>query len=368
MNILHISKDEKFIDKAIKTFNSFHDISNTFIVLSNALKYISQRDEVLLYSLPELIKSCMFGELDKYDVIVFHALTIEHKIILRLLKKRHGQKIVWIGFGFDYYNYSNEPMTMDDYVKNCSFKIKVKKSLVTLVKKIIGLENVYHKVDYFSPVIQSEYPLFKKLINFDAKYLDWDYGSTFSTLHSFKGKKATGDNILLGNSATETNNHISALNIINSLAGSREIIIPLSYGDNNYKTWLKNELKGFDMKFKVLDGFMPIDDYFNVLLGCQYVVMNHVRQQALGNIIVMLSLGAKVFLQKKNPLFIELKNLGFVIYSIDDIEQDSFTPLSKENQDKNVELTHQLYNDERINEKTLNFIKELKDNAANIAP
>lgn len=360
MNILHISKDEKFIDKAISTFDSVNSITNRFIILSKRLKYISKRDKVLLFTLPKLIKNCMSGGFDKYDVIIFHSLTVEHKILLKVLKKRQGQKIVWIGFGFDYYNYSNQPITMDDYVKSSNFKGKVKELFSTLVKKLLGLENSYHKIDYFSPVIQSEYAMFKRLINFDAKYLDWDYGSTFSTLHSFKGKEITGNDILLGNSATETNNHVSALNTIKNIVGNEEIVIPLSYGNNSYKIWLKNELEEFDMKFKVLDGFMPIDDYFKVLLNCQYVVMNHVRQQALGNIIVMLSLGAKVFLQKKNPLFSELKNLGFIIYSIDDIEHDSFTPLSSESKERNIELTHQLYNDERINKKTLDLIKELK--------
>lgn len=360
MNILHISEDEKFIDKAIKTFNSFNEVTNTFIVLSKTLKYINSQEEVLLYSLPKLIKICLLGGLNKYDAIIFHGLTPEHKMILRFLKKRQEQKIVWIGFGFDYYNYSNQPITMDSYVKKSSFKGKVKELFSTLVKKSLGLENSYHKIDYFSPVIQSEYVMFKRLINFDAKYLDWDYGSTFSTLHSFKGKEITGNDILLGNSATETNNHVSALHTIKNIVGNEEIVIPLSYGNNSYKIWLKNELEEFDMKFKVLDGFMPIDDYFKVLLNCQYVVMNHVRQQALGNIIVMLSLGAKVFLQKKNPLFAELKNLGFIIYSIDDIAHDSFTPLSSENKKRNIELTHQLYNDERINKKTLDLIKELK--------
>ncbi|WP_105902595.1 TDP-N-acetylfucosamine:lipid II N-acetylfucosaminyltransferase [Vibrio gangliei] len=361
MKILHISRDEKFIDKAIETFKSFDEINNTFIILSKGLKYISNKDDVVLYSFPKLIKSCLLGEFYKYDVIIFHGLTTEHKIILRLLHKRHGQKIVWIGFGFDYYNYSQQKVITDNYVNPLNSKGRLRLFCVKFIKKIINLDGAHYKIDYFSPVIKSEYSIFKKLMKLEAKYIDWDYGSTFSTLNSLKNKKIFGDGILLGNSATETNNHISALNLIKDIVGDKKIIMPLSYGSNDYKEWLKNEIKKFDLNFNVIDSFMPIDDYFNMLLSCQYVVMNHIRQQALGNIIVMLSLGAKVFLKKDNPLYFELKNLGFIIYLIDDIQYDSFMiPLSTEDMTNNRKLAYSLYNDEIIKEKTLKFIKEIK--------
>ena len=65
---------------------------------------------------------------------------------------------------------------------------------------------------------------------------------------------------------------------------------------------------------------MTIDEYINTLSSCSVVIMNHIRQQGLGNIIIMLYLGARVFLRKENPIYGFFKNEGAKIFSIEDLE------------------------------------------------
>lgn len=363
MNILHISGDEKFIDKAIETFNEVDFVTNTFFILSNELKYIKNKESVRLLDFLDILNLFAFKEFKKYNAIIFHGLTSKQKLILKFLPKSSEQKIVWIGFGFDYYDYIDASVFLDEYLEVPSFKNIVSSYFKSFVFKVLRLDSSFNKVDYFSPVLASEYVAFKNAVKINAKYLDWDYGSTFSILEKFKNKKITGDNILLGNSATRTNNHISAFDLINNLVSDKKIVLPLSYGDKNYKKWLEYEMKRFDLNFEVLDKFLTLEEYFEVLLGCKYVIMNHVRQQALGNIIVMLSLGAKVFLRPKNPLYSYLIEKGFYVYSVEDIDLDSFKEISSYKANENMRLTHELYNENMLKNKTLNLIGEIKSNA-----
>lgn len=59
-----------------------------------------------------------------------------------------------------------------------------------------------------------------------------------------------------------------------------------------------------------------------MVLSCGNVIMNHVRQQAVGNIILMLYLGAKIYLRKENPIYSFLKENNFTVYLVEDILND----------------------------------------------
>ena len=61
---------------------------------------------------------------------------------------------------------------------------------------------------------------------------------------------------------------------------------------------------------------MPLSDYTKLMQTCKVVIMNHYRQQAVGNIISAVYLGAKVFLNKENSAYLYLKGLGCPIYEI----------------------------------------------------
>jgi hypothetical protein len=48
---------------------------------------------------------------------------------------------------------------------------------------------------------------------------------------------------------------------------------------------------------------MPLDEYNDLVAGCDVVIMNHRRQQALGNIGTALNAGATVYLDEANPVY-----------------------------------------------------------------
>ena len=102
-----------------------------------------------------------------------------------------------------------------------------------------------------------------------------------------------------------------------------KIVCPLSYGENSYQQIIiETGREIFGDKFLPVVDYMPIQQYVGILINCGFVIMNHVRQQALGNILIMLYLGAKVFLREENPVYTFLKNHGAILFSIQTLEED----------------------------------------------
>ena len=62
---------------------------------------------------------------------------------------------------------------------------------------------------------------------------------------------------------------------------------------------------------------MDIEAYNAKLQSCGIVVMNHYRQQAVGNILTTLWLGAKLYLNECNPVYQYLHKLGIILFSIE---------------------------------------------------
>jgi hypothetical protein len=111
---------------------------------------------------------------------------------------------------------------------------------------------------------------------------------------------------------------------------------------------------------------MPIQDYVATIKQCGYVIMNHKRQQAVGNIVIMLYLGARVFLREENPTFPFLKDLGVVISSVQELEKDIsllHTPLSIEEKERNKRLVSDYWSRESGIART----KALVDRALSLA-
>jgi hypothetical protein len=61
---------------------------------------------------------------------------------------------------------------------------------------------------------------------------------------------------------------------------------------------------------------MSLKKYNKTISQCSIVIMNHYRQQSVGNIVAMLWIGSKVYLDEKNTFYHYLKRIGIVVYSI----------------------------------------------------
>lgn len=363
IKIAHIAFDNIFIDTAYRSFErAYPKCNDVFIFSKKPWQFIKNNDLFIEKSKLETLNPFFAKLLWKYDIIVLHSLA-NFMIPIALMPKR--AKIIWLGMGYDYYSraFSADTLDVGLYLDETRGVIKdgllpginkysIKSRLIKVVNRVLGSKILFrwalNKIDIFSPVLPVEYNMVKNKFNVKSfpKYAPWNYGNLENDfVRNFMGKRVSGDWILLGNSAGATNNHLEAISLLSKLdlnSSKYKIVTPLSYGDNNYAKKIKDYgAANLGESFYPIEKFMPIDDYIKLLQKCGFVIMNHVRQQAMGNIIIMMYLGAKIFLRSESAIYTFFKGLGATIYSVEELE------LNKELLNSKLEL------DEIINNRTI---------------
>ncbi|MFT2791569.1 TDP-N-acetylfucosamine:lipid II N-acetylfucosaminyltransferase [Serratia sp. T13T92] len=372
--ILHLAADEKFIDDAISQFDAVNEGVNEYWVISKkeTPEFVKSK-RVKVFSFQKFLIMCILGKLNNFDAIIFHSLTQPAKIACLFSSAR--VKKAWIGFGFDYYSIieNDELCVLKPETRKIAIDIygnaKPNSLVSSIIKKIISILFNPKSIDYFSPVLFSEFSLVSEKFNCEMNYVDWNYCGFVNTLHLLGDLKVNYDSkkVLLGNSCTPTNNHIDAFKDVFNFGLGYKIVVPLSYGDTNlYKDKIVRlfyeSFKSEDLQ--LLTDFISFDEYVNLLQDCPFVVMNHLRQQGLGNIIISLFVGAYVFLDKANPLYAFLSESGFDIYSIDDIK--TVHSLPKPDVTKNRSIILSIWGAEAQFSKTERFINIMTSNDSDV--
>lgn len=345
LKIAHIALDEKFIEAAADIFELAWPQQNHFYIISpKPWRYLKERTIYQSLSKKEMLQYILTkrSELKAYDVVILHGLPTAWLIPMVLLK----QSYVWLGWGYDYYNRSFddallvEPLILPKTLECLSNQDNVGSvnfswiSLIKLMAKKILESGLFYKLamrnlKVFSPVLPEEYELVKQKYGLgkNTRYFPWNYG--ILEKHLAKNIQLDGitnaNSILLGNSATPTNNHLEALDVILNSGSERAVYIPLSYGSVPYARLVKEYIRSkpvLSAQCKVLDTFVPLDEYNAIINNCGFVIMNHVRQQALGNIVAMMYRGAKIFLREESILYKHFKEKNAYIYSVQELELD----------------------------------------------
>ena len=339
MKILHIATDEKFIDHAYPVFEKVYPASNEVFVFTynKELKYVKLIPDYIENKPSHFFRG--FAKLPKskyvkYDLIVFHSFD---ELIYREIKNvPDGIPVIWLGWGFDYYSdlLSDIPLILGETLRlrgnlgKVANKYKVFSRLKKIVRKLFhdrSKMRAVEKVSVFSPVLPQEYLMVKnsrKWKNF-PEFESWNYGTLEDNLiKGFEGERVFGNAILVGNSATYTANHVEVFSLLHKLKISgRKIFSPLSYGDEKLtaKIVATGEMYFSDC-FVPLTEFVPVEEYVSTIRQCGYVIMNHVRQQAVGNIVIMLYLGARVFVRQENPVLKYFRDSGVVLSTVQELE------------------------------------------------
>lgn len=328
--IMHVMFDEKFNDMAIRQFEDAKPGISEYWVTSS--KFV--------YTKSPLARSCrqrdLQDQLCRPEVVgvIFHSLPPSRYKLLKDIQK--SKRVIWLGWGYDYYdtllsNYFSDGLLLPS-TKTLMRKMQNKplaRMIASRVKDIIqlriirefGLQKVLSRVDLFVPVLDVEKQLACQFNSwFKPDYLPWNYG-TVEDDFSIEYTKETllGPDILVGNSATYENNHLEIFDYLemNFDLRGRTIYAPLSYGDERYRDQIiAVAKKRFGSQFVPLTSFMAKDAYIELLLRCGYVFMNHLRQQALGNICMMMLMGAKVYMNVSSVLYQWLSARGATIQSI----------------------------------------------------
>jgi dTDP-N-acetylfucosamine:lipid II N-acetylfucosaminyltransferase len=377
LKIVHLVRDDKFIDFAFETFEDVYPGQNKYILLSftKKLKYLKKTPVDIINPIKFIFQN-MFMDQDQVTLIHW----MDYKKIMWLFFLKNPKKICWIGWGADYYNLFNTadslmlPLTKDAFLKNkqTSLITSLKYSLVYSAKsffisifKLISMK----KISYFAPVLWRDYLLVKQSAPSDCpQYLDWNYGNLED--HIIAGvdpqiKIQENGNILLGNSSAVENNHLDAFETLSQFQlWDKKVICPLSYGDATFKSVIKS-FGSARLKSNLfsLDTFMPLSEYNKLISSCSIVIMNHLRQQGLGNILTLMYSGAKVYLQPSNPIYLTLKtDLGAHISSMAELipeNKNVFKPLAEHEVKENRMIIYNFIGKDVMRQKTKKLIETL---------
>jgi len=287
-------------------------------------------------------------ELLDYDCLVVNYM---HPYFMEGIASSHSDMlVVWVGWGGDYCNLIapylgnlllDDTRKLTESPKSRLWTRKIQKLAFSPIAELryyikkLGARQVHDVIDQIDLICVNPQEICfieKALPGFKGGFHNMSHYSAEETF-AVGPDKMSGPDLLLGNSASATNNHLELFNLLTKLdLGNRKLIAPLNYGDDYYADEISRiGFKYFGDRFMPIRSFMPIDEYHESISTCGTVLMNHVRQQAGTTIATALYKGAKVYLRNENPLTTFYRNMGVRLYSIQgDLSEGkgSFLPLS----------------------------------------
>ena len=282
---------------------------NNIIIVNNNITLLKEKKKLI--NCDKVIVSGVFG-LEKFLFLLPNS----------ILKKTYLH--FW---GGDFYSFRNTSFFSKKYVK--------KIMLHSCIRRCGGIINLidgdYTELCKIFPNENNHYlmimPADPERVNIYEKYID---------------NKDEKFNILLGNSATKENCHIEILKVLEHLKfNDIKIICPLSYGDNEYaKNVIKIGKEIFKEKFVPITTYIEYEDYISLLSTCKVGIFNNNRQQAMGNIGIMLKMGKKVYLRKNTVMWDEFEKDGICIYDVNDLSNISLKKIfsfNEKNKENNIQ-------------------------------
>ena len=387
MEFLHLARDEKFIDHVIRMFEIAAPGASRYVVYNRShpeeISLIRQRNRVecIPAGSPSWIE--LEQSLGQYRAVLIHCAEKELAGIMRACQGR--TQLVWLSWGVDIYTMAcvrqHGPDTwrllLTRYylllTEQCKFLLRPLTHRI-LLNPWIPLDPLLRGAlgsDYCIPVIPEDYELFKRRFGrrFHARRAEFNYACIEDNLGAMADRQVGGRNILLGNSASSSCNHAEMFRRLKhfDLSG-RQVITPLSYGSGRYR-YLATEdgRRQLGDAFAPLTDFIPLAEYTEMLCSCSAVVMNHYRQQAVGNILPVLWLGARLYLNERNPLYAFLKRLELPVFSISrDLtpgNPDVFAPLPDAERDRARTILLREYGRDTVIERTRKLVALLRGDA-----
>jgi hypothetical protein len=136
----------------------------------------------------------------------------------------------------------------------------------------------------------------------------------------------SGYKVMINHSSDPTLNHHEVLMTLKEKNIKNTIYLPLAYGNIEYAKDVTSIAKSlFGKQVQIQDEFIDKHAYTEQFLDIGFAIFNNKVQQGLGNLIPLLWLGVKVFLREKNSVYLDLKQWGMFIYTIEnDLKNEEF--------------------------------------------
>ncbi len=309
--ILHICILDKFIEPFFafmkENFAEF-DSKHQFYIYGKSDKYATPagNNVFLAHSAKRLSRYAqLIKHMNHAEKIILHGLWDRQILELLIIQPWLLKKCYWVIWGGDLYTRMLSERTIGWW----RFEIL----------RQISIRHIGHFITY----IRGDYDLAQKWYGAKGVWLEcFMYPSNVYHESPVQVIKHEGVNILLGNSADPSNNHIDALEKLRQFATENiQIYCPLSYGDAEYAKYAKKVADYgksiFGEKFNPLFEFMRFDEYKKLLAKIDVAVFNHKRQQGMGNITTLLGMGKKVFMRSDITSYHTIRSLGAIVFDVE---------------------------------------------------
>ncbi|WP_236550774.1 TDP-N-acetylfucosamine:lipid II N-acetylfucosaminyltransferase [Limnobacter sp. 130] len=324
---------EKFTNPFLEFMNENFSIDNhLFLIFENKKHEIKSKNTVLLRENLSQVKKLLIAVkyMNKAEKIIVHGLIGHNIYIYLLLQPWLLKRVYWTIWGGDLYSHTRK-------------KTNVKSRIIELARLFV-IKRLGHLVTH----IRGDYELAQEW--YGAKGVWHECFMYPSNLHQESPIQDTphdGRNILLGNSADPSNNHIDALEKLRPYATENiQIFCPLSYGDAEHAKKVADYGKNiFGDKFIPLLEFIRFDEYKQLLAKIDIAIFNHKRQQGMGNITTLLGMGKKVFMRSDVTSYNAIRSLGALVY---DIERLDLLPLEVNHARSNSKIIENYFSSKNL--------------------
>lgn len=360
----HFLPDDKYVEEFIQSSEKVGaGICRYYIITENAEVKWVQSKETLSGTISILSLNEFIGSLQNNDRIFFHS--INEAIVGAVLEAKPGLEFFWVVWGWDLYDRlrlnilepydrimagkTNKWINTVTHFSRLVFNLFKSKSRFRLF--LNRLKGILHYNEYDVRLLNQSYGTSVPRLSFFYKnVVDWAQIDRAEEERRDKGLSEQGTiKLLLGNSATASNNHFS---IIEKLQHSRfsNILLytPLSYGPPEYRDRVVEFGKGrLGSRFIPMVDFISPSEYSAFLVGLDGAIMNHIRSQAMGNIVSLIYAGKMLFLNKKCSTTRFLNGLGIKFYLTEDLDTRNLSDLKllPEEMAKNKQLLIDFFSD-----------------------
>lgn len=339
--------------------------NNHYINLVENVKY--KRDKIFYTRFDKVSTLNYINSLQNIERVYFHFYTHLSAFILKDLKASNPKLIaVWVFWSADFYHLPKfVPSLYLDYSKHFlpkTFYPKIVRRGLSNLKSIIIKRPIFnHKkfiesfnlLDYFATILKHDYDNVIEYSKSNMRYVLFAYLSYEQMIDfDIESCVSMGNKIMINHSADPTLNHYEILMSLKGREINQGVFLPLAYGNEKYKNKLSEIAKKWFKEVEIQTDFIDKKEYNKRLLGVGFAIFNSKIQQAMGNIIILLWYGVKIFLREENSVYQEFKEWKLLVYSVQkDLPNESFNlKLSPEQIEHNRNILRQKLSSEKVDE------------------
>lgn len=312
--IVHITLDEKWIPGYVNFMKKYMTLYNhIFIIESNRYIKFDNNDNVYflnnfrsIYTNKQL--SAMLELADKIIITGLFNINLYYSLMPTNIFKK-----TYIHFwGGDFYCLRKKNHGMSAWIDRIT--------RVMCIKRCAGI----------ILLLESEYEVFREICGLDKLHFVAEMPEAIEDINiclddSMQLPVEIIKNrlcILVGNSATEENQHIDIFYTIRDcLEEEYELYVPLSYGNIEYReTVIQTGQELFGDHFHAIVDYLSEPVYINLLNAMDVGIFNNNRQQAMGNIGILLQLGKTVYIRNNTSMYSHYVHQGVFIRDIQEIQ------------------------------------------------